>query len=54
MKNPKKLTRVQKEKLSKKHFISEDYVVIKEDAYTFTVQKKTKIGTDSDIFVFNK
>jgi hypothetical protein len=54
MKNPKKLTRTQKEKLSRKHIDASEYVMIKEDAYTFTVQKKDKVGTDKDIMVFNK
>lgn len=54
MKNPKKLTRTQKEKLSKKHLDATEYVMINEDAYTFTVQKKSKIGTNEDIITLNK
>lgn len=54
MKNPKKLTRNQKEKLTKKHLDANEYCMIKEDAYTFTVQKKSKIGTTEDIITFNK
>ena len=54
MKNPKKLTRTQKEKLTKKHIDATEYVMIKEDAYTFTVQKKSKIGTTENIMTFNK
>jgi hypothetical protein len=54
MKNPKKLTRNQKEKLTKKHLDASEYCMIKEDAYTFTVQKKSKIGTTEDIITFNK
>lgn len=54
MKNPKKLTRTQKEKLTKKHVDASEYCMIKEDAYTFTVQKKSKIGTEEGIMTFNK
>lgn len=54
MKNPKKLTRTQKEKLTRKHLDANDYVMIKEDAYTFTVQKKDKVGTEESIIVFDK
>ncbi len=54
MKNPKKLTRNQKEKLSKKHLDPREYVMIKEDAYTFTVQKKDMIGTSEKIMTFDK
>ena len=54
MKNPKKLTRTQKEKLTKKHLDASEYVMIKEDAYTFTVQKKSKIGTSENIIEFSK
>jgi hypothetical protein len=54
MKNPKKLTRAQKEKLTKKHLDASSYVLIAEDAYTFTVQKKYKVGTDEDKITFSK
>jgi hypothetical protein len=54
MKNPKKLTRNQKEKLSKKHLDPDEFVMIREDAYTFTVQKKSKLGTEENIIVLNK
>ena len=54
MKNPKKLTRNQKEKLSKKHVDASEYVLIWEDVDTFTVQKKSKIGTDEGKMTFNK
>jgi hypothetical protein len=54
MKNPKKLTRSQKEKLSKKHMDASNYLLIKEDATTFTVQKKDKIGTEESMITLNK
>ena len=54
MKNPKALTRSQKEKLTKKHLDASEYVVIEQDNYTFTVQKKSKLKTDEDIITFNK
>jgi hypothetical protein len=54
MKNPKKLTRTQKEKLTKKHVDATEYVMVSEDAYTFTVQKKSKIGTNEGKMTFNK
>lgn len=54
MKNPKKLTRTQKEKLTKKHLDASEYVMVTEDAYTFTVQKKSKIGTTEDKITFSK
>lgn len=54
MKNPKKLTRAMKEKLTKKHIDATEYVLINEDSNTFTVQKKDKIGTDDGRITFNK
>jgi hypothetical protein len=54
MKNPKKLTRSQKEKLTKKHMEPSEYVLISEDAYTFTVQKRSKIGTSEEMMTLNK
>lgn len=54
MKNPKKLTRRQKEKLTKKHLDASEYVMIAEDTYTFTVQKKSKISTTEDKITFSK
>lgn len=54
MKNPKKLTRAQKEKLSKKGFDATEYVLITEDTNTFTVQKKSKLGTKNGLLVFHK
>jgi len=54
MKNPKKLTRAQKIKLSKKHIDPDEYVLLREDNDTFTVQKKSKVGTQEDIMTFNK
>ena len=54
MKNPKKLTRHQKEKLSKKNLDANNYLLIQEDAFTFTVQRKDKIKTSEHIYTFNK
>ena len=54
MKNPKKLTRNQKQKLSRKHLDPDDYVVIKEDNFTYTVQLKSKIGTEENKITFDK
>lgn len=55
MKNPKKLTRSQKEKLSKKHIEDpNEYVMVSEDAYTFTVQKKDKLGPSHEMMTFSK
>ena len=54
MKNPKKLTRAQKEKLTKKHLDSTEYVLLKEDNDTFTVQKKSKMGSNEGILTFHK
>lgn len=54
MKNPKKLTRNQKVKLSKKHLEPDDYLFIREDVDTFTVQKRSKLGTKEGIVTLNK
>lgn len=54
MKNPKKLTRTQKEKLTRKHLDATEFVMIAEDAFTYTVQKKSKLGTDEDKYTFDK
>ena len=54
MKNPKKLTRTQKERLTKKHLDAKECVMIEEDAFTYTVQKKNKIGTNEDKYTFDK
>ena len=54
MKNPKKLTRSQKEKLTKKHIDANEYVVVYEDCIIFTVQKKDKVGTEEGKIVFSK
>ena len=54
MKNPKKLTRTQKERLTKKHLDAKEFVMIEEDAFTYTVQKKNKIGTNEDKYTFDK
>lgn len=54
MKQPKKLTRSQKEKLTKKNLDASQFVVIAETSTTFTVQKKSKAGTKESIYEFNK
>lgn len=54
MRNPKKLTRTQKEKLTRKHLDATEYVMIREDAYSYTVQKKSKLGTEEDKITFDK
>jgi hypothetical protein len=54
MKQPKKLSRSQKEKLTKKNLDAQQFVVVSETATTFTVQKKAKVGTNDGIYEFNK
>lgn len=54
MKNPKKLTRTQKEKLTRKHLDATEFVLLSEDNDTFTVQKKEKLRTEEDKYTFYK
>jgi hypothetical protein len=54
MKNPKKLTRTQKEKLTRKKLDATKYVVVEEDAYTFTVQEKEKVRTSEGLIILKK
>lgn len=49
MKQPKKLTRGQKAKLSKKHLDPDKYVVIRKYADKYMLQEKDKIGTNEGI-----
>lgn len=44
LKQPKKLTRDQKEQLTREGLDATQYVIISEDDMTFTVQKKNEIG----------
>lgn len=54
MKNPKKLTRAMKIKLSNKGFNANDFVLLKEDNDTFTVQRKDKLKTEEEVYTINK
>lgn len=51
---PRRLTYQQKQHLTKKHLDATQFLLIKEDNYSYVVQKKDKIGTEYDKYTFFK